>query len=54
MVKILNKIEKLQLENSNLKFQITEYQQIVKELSDQLKKYKTDNKIKSLSAEDKK
>ena len=40
MVKILSEIEKLKLENSNLKFQISEYQQIVAELSAQLKEHK--------------
>ena len=40
MTKILTDLQKLQLENSNLRFQITEYQQIVAELSAQLKEYK--------------
>lgn len=40
MPMILNEIEKLKLENSNLKGQIAEYREIVAELSNQLKEYK--------------
>jgi predicted RNase H-like nuclease (RuvC/YqgF family) len=40
MVKKLSELEKLKLENSNLQLQITEYQQIVAELSAQLKEHK--------------
>lgn len=40
MTKILTDIQKLQLENSNLRYQITEYQQIIEELSAQLKEHK--------------
>ena len=54
MPMILSEIEKLKLENSNLRGQVAEYREIVAELSEQLKKYKKTIDIREISAEDKK
>lgn len=53
MPRILTEIEKLKLENSNLKGQIAEYREIVAELSEQLKRYKEPIAIKEISAKGK-
>lgn len=52
MIKILSEIEKLKLENSNLRGQIAEYREIVAELSEQLKKYKQPIDIQETSGKD--
>ena len=49
---ILTEIEKLKLENSNLKGQIAEYREIVQELSEQLKKHKESIEIQEISEKD--
>lgn len=54
MIKILSEIEKLKLENSNLRGQIAEYREIVAELSEQLKKYKQSINIRETSEADRK
>ena len=51
---ILTEIERLKLENSNLKGQVAEYREIVAELSEQLKKYKQPIEIQETSAGGKK
>jgi len=54
MPMILNEIEKLKLENSNLRGQVAEYREIVAELSEQLKKYRQPIEIQETSARDRK
>lgn len=54
MPRMLTEIEKLKLENSNLKGQVAEYREIVAELSDQLKKHKETIDIQEASETDKK
>ena len=54
MVKILSELEKLKLENSNLKFQVAEYREIVAELSAQLKQKKDTGEFKKSFEADKK
>lgn len=51
MVKILTETEQLKIKVSNLEFQIKEYQEIVAELSEQLKKLK---EVKVTSASEQK
>ena len=51
---ILNEIEKLKLENANLRGQVAEYREIVAELSEQLKKYRQPIEIQETSAKDRK
>ena len=53
MPMILSEIEKLKLENSNLRGQVAEYREIVAELSEQLKKYKRPIEIKETFVKDK-
>jgi predicted RNase H-like nuclease (RuvC/YqgF family) len=54
MVKQLSEIERLKLENTNLKGQIAEYREIVAELSAQLREHKdTENFNKSFETDKK-
>ena len=48
MVKQLTELEQLKLKVSNLEYQITEYQDIVAELSRQLKQLRSENGTKDI------